>query len=91
MPADLPSPPPTGSLWYFPPWTNEAWSGPWVVVGIANHYGKPAGAHPQSDCNLPVVLLVRVDGPPERLSTDPHEVELDRWPANWEPWPEESR
>lgn len=90
MPADLPSPPPTGSLWHFPPWTNGAWSGPWVVVGIANHYGRPGGAHPRSEHNLPAVLLVRVDGMPEHRSVDePNEVELERWPeSGWEPWTE---
>jgi len=81
--------PAVGSLWHFPPWTNESWAGPWVVVGIANHYGKPAGAHPQSEWNLPVVLLVRVDGMPESRSIeDADEVELARWPASWEPWTE---
>lgn len=81
-------PPAVGSLWHFPLWGKGAWSGPWVVVGVAHHYGRPAGAHPQSEHNLPVVLLVRVDGPPESWADEPNEVELSRWPALWEPWSE---
>lgn len=81
--VEVPTP---DSLWFFPQWTNPKWSGPWRVLKIAHHYG-PNGAHPDSECMLPVVLMERVEGPPERGSSV-HEVELSRWPAGWEEWPE---
>lgn len=71
------------SEWHYPAWTNGRWSGPWRVVRI----GEPT---PEAECVGTVVELERVDGAPESWASSPHgggiQVELTRWPAQWEPW-----
>lgn len=73
-PVELPE---LGSLWEYPPWTNEKWMGPWKVVRVG-----PAG--PDSEVGGTCVFLERVDGPPESWSTEPKEVPIDLgWPGQW--------